>query len=254
MTISFEELPNEILLLIFEYLDDRSLCNVSLVDHALWHVSNDASFWRRRCVHRLHCRPLDSGSLVRSWKQHYLIMAAIARAAEPGFLQSAPHGLEKWPVGSLSASCKEQQIEIEMALVEHGAVLVSDTDTEGCTLLHQACAAGLGDSAKPLVQCLLAHRADTRSRDYIHWTPLHYCVSSKDASRLVAQLLLDHGARIGARDYSLANPIQTAEEFGQSEIAAWLREVYLRRVESQDEDDQDDELEDDTTEREVDLT
>ena len=70
----------------------------------------------------------------------------------------------------------------------------------------------------------------------------------------MAQLLLDHGARIGARDYSLANPIQTAEEFGQSEIAAWLREVYLRRVESQDEDDQDDELEDDTTEREVDLT
>jgi hypothetical protein len=144
-----------------------------------------------------------------------------------------------------SPSCSSSiLISLAVAMVEHGLIATRWSDSEGCSVLHHA--ACLPNSSE-LVQCLLSHHADPRSRDYIRWTPLHYCISGA-CDQQVIKLLLDSGARIDARDFNQASGIDLANELGKHDIAQWMqqydgnRKHYCSSTTDDDEDDDEDDM------------
>ena len=147
-------------------------------------------------------------------------------------------------LSALQTACGRGHLSLAELLIEHGA-RCDHADRFGGTCLEEAAfaghakvvellrqrgmqlewplhlAAGLGD--RPRVDKLLAAGADV-NRHAGGWqnTPLGYAVGGGQLE--VAQLLVEHGARLDARNAIGATPLHVAAGHGHAEIVAWLIE------------------------------
>jgi cytohesin len=108
-------------------------------------------------------------------------------------------------------------------LLEHGADVDSRTENSW-TSLHWASCRGTPSAGK----CLLDHGADINARDRDDWTPLYVCVlyatSEGLASVEFAQMLLERGAVIDARDSRGRTSLHRAVGEGKIRFARLLLE------------------------------
>ncbi|HWH71145.1 MAG TPA: ankyrin repeat domain-containing protein, partial [Candidatus Sulfotelmatobacter sp.] len=87
-------------------------------------------------------------------------------------------------------------------------------DSDGNTPVHYA----LGQ--KPILELLLAHKADVTATNKAGETPLHWAANAglKDA----AELLLAHGAEVNARDNNGSTPLHAAVFAGKKDLVDLL--------------------------------
>ena len=104
-----------------------------------------------------------------------------------------------------------------LKLIEQGADIEAKDPGAGASALHYAVMGG----KMPIIELLIARRADVNSRTKNGTTPLHTAVlyNRIDAARL----LLDNGADINAQSASGATPLQLSEAAKNKEIEDLLR-------------------------------
>ena len=77
-----------------------------------------------------------------------------------------------------------------------------------------------------MVTLLIQHGADPNAKNRFGFTPLHEAVAGKHPH--VVRILLEHRADPSAIDENGVSPIDLAEESGQADVAALMRE-YARK-------------------------
>ncbi|RKZ01284.1 hypothetical protein DRQ21_10950 [Candidatus Fermentibacteria bacterium] len=108
----------------------------------------------------------------------------------------------------------------------HAGIQPASTTLSGATALHTAVASGHAENVK----LLLAAGADPGAEDTTGNAPLHFAVKLDDPVKIV-EILLAAGAKAYHRNAQQETPVDIAEERGQAETVALLRESLrnLRR-------------------------
>ena len=115
----------------------------------------------------------------------------------------------------------QDSVQVAQLLLD-GGVNANSRDKRNWTALHSACYYGRLEIAK----VLLDHSSITKSEDDQGETPLHQLsqghYKSKEASVLVAQLLLRRGVDVNVRDKDRRTPLHVASNYGELEIVRLL--------------------------------
>ena len=209
----FMDLPDEILVVICEYLGPFDLLHLSQVNKEYYGVINDPSIWQRRCQSAFHCRATSFGG---SPRLHYFSVRRVVTQMLHGhqdILMDArttpPEELDSFQV--LEELLSQREFEKASCLLEHGFPMNKLND-EGCTLL---CALLQRDDLAPIgakqeiIQWLLQQGADVNAADFVQWTPLHYAVLHGGIE--ILEMLVSRGARLRARDYQGQTPLALAQ-------------------------------------------
>ena len=149
-------------------------------------------------------------------------------AARLGFRDLAAHLIAKHPEHvNARDDCKDtpmhvaagRNTDILSLLLEHGGY-VDSRGGSSWTPLHWASSHGILSAGK----CLLDHGADINAREVDGWTPLYTCVLHATSERYVefAQMLLERGAVIDARDNRGRTSLHVAAEEGRIQAARLL--------------------------------
>jgi len=117
--------------------------------------------------------------------------------------------------------------------LERGADVDSDAvDDNHSTLLHRASYHGNVEAA----QLLLERGANINARNQVGQTPLHQVLNGSE-SQLTIQLLLKHGADVDALDIAKSTPLHLASQYGSAKATQLLLEhgasVHLQNNEGQ---------------------
>jgi len=127
--------------------------------------------------------------------------------------------------------------KVVQLLLDHGAD-INVQDKNGRTPLHGTLVEmtdNLDDYFFDALRFLLEHGADVHALDNDHATPLH--VVSQSGGIKAAQLLLTHGAVVGARDNEDSTPLHVASRCGNAKVARLLLEhgasIHVRNKEGQ---------------------
>jgi len=157
-----------------------------------------------------------------------------------GFRDLSEHLIVKYPhqvnahggyyVTPLVAALAKEHLQVADDLVfRHGAgTTVNFRGKESRIPLHSAAYYGQVDA----VQLLLRYKADVKCEDFFGWTALHYLGMGRiwdhreDPQKFerVAQLLLEHGADVNARNPIGSTPLHTAAFHGNVTVACVLLE------------------------------
>ena len=109
--------------------------------------------------------------------------------------------------------------EIVNLLLAYGAVVNSPSrNAQKVMPLHSAVAGQHGD----VVAVLLDHGAKVNARQADDFTPLHG--AAQNGQLPVVQLLVEHGARVNLRNGKRRTPLALAKKAGHADVVAWLRE------------------------------
>jgi ankyrin repeat protein len=132
---------------------------------------------------------------------------------------------EKTP---LFSACDGGHLEVMRLLIEHG----SDVDTicPAGTLLKEASERGQVDIVRLLLQHNVNIEDNRGGSNWLGWTPLHR--ASFGGHPKVAEVLLEHGAKVNALSKSHDTPLFVASDYGKLEVARVLLEhgadVHIR--------------------------
>ena len=155
--------------------------------------------------------------------------APLHHAAWFGFRDLAAHLITKhpecvnagsdWGTTPMYSAAVAGNTDILLLLLEHDAE-VDIRNVNGWTSLHCASSSGTLSAGK----CLLDHGADINAREVDGWTPLYTCVLHATSERYVefAQMLLERGAVIDARDNRGRTSLHVAAEEGRIQAARLL--------------------------------
>lgn len=127
---------------------------------------------------------------------------------------------------ALYRACLSRNFAVAELLLTRGGADPNIPTMEGNTPLHAAVAFSSSASHLRVIAALIERGADATAKDEEGDTPLHLAV--RENADLVARCLVDLAGPhiIGCRNVDGETPLDLAEEFGNGEIAKWLREKY----------------------------
>ncbi len=104
-------------------------------------------------------------------------------------------------------------------LIDH-QISVNSTDSEGQSLLTWAACNGSGEEHYRIAQKLLSLKADVNQKDDRGRTPLYWAVTKSSPD--LAELYLNHGAKLDTHDYHGITPLMHAAEDGKLPVIQLL--------------------------------
>lgn len=201
-------LPDELILMICDYLNTNEVITLGQVNRRLYSVLNDPWLWFQVCKNRYDCKTEPISNHPRL---HYISVH-----------NAAVHFLEIHKMESLTSSNEAKRIFWECnygleyylerlefknasCLLEHGFSL-SKMDDEGNTLLHRF--VEKGEDYIDTIIWLLENGANVNAEDFVCWTPLHHAAFHKYYE--ITQVLIKFNADVTKKDYQDKTPYDIA--------------------------------------------